>query len=201
MRRGFESLQTHTRTHASAAPALEELRTATRAPRSSAPRRARSLKTDAHPPRREPPAPSHDAARVVRSEAARQRPGPVRWRPPSPGARPAPRALHLSTSRAALGRLCLVMRPASQLRCLRGETGSTPVRGARRGLHVVARSAGIVQRQDHRLPLCRRGFESRYPLSSRPSEEDRGLQPRARGFDSLPALCPPHLPNGRALAF
>ena len=28
--------------------------------------------------------------------------------------------------------LCLVMRPVSQSRCLRGETGSTPVRGARR---------------------------------------------------------------------
>ena len=44
------------------------------------------------------------------------------------------RGLRTAPAESCRGRhtLCLVMRPVSQLRCLRSETGSIPVRGARR---------------------------------------------------------------------
>ena len=47
--------------------------------------------------------------------------------------------------------------------------------------------ADIVQRQDHSLPNCRCGFDSRCPLSSRPHHlvaQDIGLSNRERGFNS-----------------
>ena len=114
------------------------------------------------------------------------------------------RGLRTAPAESCRGRhtLCLVMRPVSQLRCLRSETGSTPVRGARRMPRGVHRFNSNCLRHDRALWRVQLHLEAGRPAvgGNEPlrtlvavhrlqSHGDQpSLQNSERGFDSL-ATC------------